>query len=89
MEGTPFSEIKRWFINRYLWSTHRGSLCKEQLENLKLAESIFATMASDFSFDKVDPESFDIILDTPKGKIVLEQLSSGYISYIIVLLGNY
>ncbi len=86
-EGTPFSEIKRWFINRYLWSTHRDSLCKEQLENLKLAESIFATMASDFSFDKVDPESFDIILDTPKGKIVLEQLSSGYISYIIVLLG--
>lgn len=86
-EGTSFSEIKKWFINRYLWSTHSDSLCKEQLENLKLAQEIFATMSLDFSFDKVDPESFDIILNTPKGKIVLEQLSSGYISYVIVLLG--
>lgn len=86
-EGTSFPEIKKWFINRYLWSPHNDSLCKEQLENLELAKEIFATMSRDFSFDKVDPESFDIILNTPKGKIVLEQLSSGYISYVIVLLG--
>lgn len=86
-EGTSFSEIKKWFINRYLWSTHSDSLCKEQLENLELAKEIFTTMSLGFSFDKVDPESFDIILNTPKGKIVLEQLSSGYISYVIVLLG--
>lgn len=86
-EGTSFPEIKKWFINRYLWSPHNDSLCKEQLENLELAQEIFETMSFGFSFDKVDPESFDIILNTPKGKIVLEQLSSGYISYVIVLLG--
>ena len=44
-------------------------------------------MKLNFVFKFVSIISFDIILDTPKGKIVLEQLSSGYISYIIVLLG--
>lgn len=85
--GTDYADIKKWFINRFLWSKHVGELSEEQLENLNAAKSVFSFMAENFSFERIDHESNDIIINTPKGKIVFEQLSAGYISFAIVLLG--
>ena len=85
--GTDYADIKKWFLNRFLWSKHVGELSEEQLENLNAAKSVFSFMAENFSFERIDHESNDIIINTPKGKIVFEQLSAGYISFAIVLLG--
>lgn len=85
--GTNYSDIKKWFINRFLWSKHEGELSEEQLENLNAAKNVFSFMAENFSFERIDHESNDIIINTPKGNIVFEQLSAGYISFTIVLLG--
>lgn len=85
--GTPYKEIKEWLINRYLWSAHEGELSMEQVANLKLALECFNYVNEGFCFKKIDPETNDIIIDTPLGDIVFEQLSSGYISLIILLVG--
>jgi predicted ATP-binding protein involved in virulence len=44
-------------------------------------------MSDNIKFLKIDHETNDILLNTDKGTIVLEQLSSGFLSYILVLLG--
>lgn len=85
--GSNFAEIKKWFINRFLWSGHPGELTPEQMSNLDAAKRVFEIMSDGFSFDKIDHETNDIVLNSPTGKIVFEQLSSGFISFAIILLG--
>lgn len=85
--GANFLDIKKWFINRFLWSKHEGELSLEQMCNLEAAKRVFAIMSDGFSFDKIDHETNDIVLNSPTGKIVFEQLSAGFISFAIILLG--
>lgn len=85
--GSNYAEIKKWFINRFLWSGHPGELTEEQMSNLDAAKQVFEIMSDGFSFDKIDHETNDIVLNSPTGKIVFEQLSSGFISFAIILLG--
>lgn len=85
--GSNYAEIKKWFINRFLWSGHPGELTEEQMSNLDAAKRVFEIMSDGFSFDKIDHETNDIVLNSPTGKIVFEQLSSGFISFAIILLG--
>lgn len=85
--GTNYSDIKKWFLNRFLWSKHERELSEEQLYNLNAAKGVFSYMAQGFDFKRIDHETNDIIINTPKGEIVFEQLSAGYISFAIVLLG--
>lgn len=85
--GTNYLDIKKWFTNRFLWSKHEGELSLEQLCNLEAAKRVFSIMSDGFSFDKIDHETNDIVLNTPMGKIVFEQLSAGFISFAIILLG--
>lgn len=87
INGTNYNEIKQWFVNRYVWSFAPDNLTEQERYNLDIAKESFSFMGEGFRFDKVEHETNDIIIDTPKGKIVFEQLSTGFISFAIVLLG--
>lgn len=86
-DGSNYREIKQWFVNRYVWSNVPGELSQVEIDNLDSAKKVFSLMAEGFSLDRVEHETNDIILNTPKGKIVFEQLSSGFISFAIIFLG--
>lgn len=87
INGINLSDIKNWFVNRYLYSAHEGALTKEQLENLELAKKCFSYLNDGFTFSKVDASSNEIMVSTPSGEIYYEYLSSGFKSIISILFG--
>lgn len=87
LSGSLPDDLKNWFINRFLFSAQPGTLDESQLKNYELAKSCFNILNPKFSFSKVIPNSFDILLQTPTGEIYFEYLSSGYKSCLAVLLG--
>lgn len=87
LSGTLSNDLKQWFVNRHLWSAHDNGLSENQQKNIDLAKSCFSMLNDSISFNKVDPGSYDIMLNTPHGEIFFEYLSSGYKSCLAVLLG--
>jgi len=87
MQGSLPNDLKNWFVNRHLWSAHENHLDKQQIENITLAKECFNILNSQISFSKVNPNSNDIMLNTPNGEIYFEYLSSGYKSCMAVLIG--
>lgn len=87
INGINLSDIKNWFVNRYLYSAHKGALTKEQLENYELAKKCFSYLNDEFTFSKVDASSNEIMISTPSGEIYYEYLSSGFKSIISILFG--
>ncbi len=85
--GVNIHEIKNWFVNRFLYSAHTGSLTDEQLENLELAKSCFSIIDDKFSFNRVMASDNEIMINTPNGEIYYEYLSSGFKSIISILFG--
>lgn len=85
--GVNIHEIKNWFVNRFLYSAHVGSLTDEQLENLELAKSCFKIIDEKFSFNRVLASDNEIMVNTPNGEIYYEYLSSGFKSIISILFG--
>lgn len=85
--GIQISEIKNWFINRFLYSAHSGSLNNEQLYNLELAKRCFSIIDKNFTFSKVEAANNEIMLNTPNGEIYYEYLSSGFKSIISIIFG--
>lgn len=86
-QGVNVHEIKNWFVNRFLYSAHAGSLTDEQLENLELAKSCFRIIDEKFSFNRVMASDNEIMVNTPNGEIYYEYLSSGFKSIISILFG--
>lgn len=86
-KGVNIHEIKNWFVNRFLYSGHSGSLTDEQLENLELAKSCFSIIDDKFSFNRVMASDNEIMVNTPNGEIYYEYLSSGFKSIISILFG--
>lgn len=87
INGININEIKNWFVNRFLYSTHTGSLTNEQLENLELAKSCFSIIDENFSFNRILASDNEIMINTPNGEIYYEYLSSGFKSIISILFG--
>jgi predicted ATP-binding protein involved in virulence len=87
MEGSLPNDLKNWFVNRHLWSAHENHLDEQQIKNITLAKECFNILNSQISFNKVNPNSNDILLNTPNGEIYFEYLSSGYKSCMAVLIG--
>lgn len=87
MQGSLPSDLKNWFVNRHLWSAHPNHLDKQQIKNINLAKECFSILNPSISFSKVNPNSNDIMLNTPNGEIYFEYLSSGYKSCMAVLIG--
>lgn len=87
INGINLTDIKNWFVNRYLYSPHAGALSSEQLKNFELAKKCFSLLNKDFSFSKVNASSNEIMINTPSGEIYYEYLSSGFKSIISILFG--
>lgn len=85
--GVNSTDIKSWLINRKLFSSQEIGLNEIQLENLKLALNILGSLDENIKFSRIIPDTLDIMLNTPKGEIYLEYLSSGYKSCFYILLG--
>ena len=85
--GIAFGDIKNWFVNRYLFSTHRDHLTVQQIANLDLAKRSFTELDPTVCFSKVIPASFDLMVRTPDGEIYFEYLSSGFKSCLCLVLG--
>jgi predicted ATP-binding protein involved in virulence len=88
LKGSNSTDIKQWFIHRYLFShiPERG-LTETQINNYDLAVSCFGKLNETVLFDSVTPDFYDLMLNTPNGKIHFEYLSSGYKSCLAVILG--
>lgn len=87
IQGSLPNDLKNWFVNRHLWSAHANHLDEQQINNINLAKECFTILNSQISFSKVNPNSNDILLNTPNGEIYFEYLSSGYKSCMAVLIG--
>lgn len=87
MSGIHHSSTKSWFINKFVFANVPNSLKPEQIYNFELAKSCFSKLNKDFSFKTVDPDSLDIIVNTPSGDIIYEYLSSGFKSIISIIFG--
>lgn len=88
VQGVRPQDIKKWFIHRYLFShVKQQGLTPTQTSNYKLAISCFGKLNETVLFDSVTPDFYDLMLNTPNGKIHFEYLSSGYKSCLAVILG--
>jgi len=85
--GLILTEVKNWFVNRYLYSAHPEALTTEQLANFELAKSAFSLLNKDFSFSKVEASSNEIMTHSPSGEIYYEYLSSGFKSILSIIFG--
>ena len=87
VDGIHQDDIKRWLVNRYLFSAHPGSLTIRQLQDLEFSKECFSILDPTVEFDKVDAGSFDVYVHTPQGSIPYEYLSSGFRASLAMLLG--
>lgn len=85
--GVDISEVKNWFVNRYLYSAHKGALTEQQMNNLELAKNSFSLLNKEFTFSKVLASSNEIMVNTPNGEIYYEYLSSGFKSCLSIIFG--
>ena len=85
--GVNEKEIKNWFDNRYCFIDKEGSLTENQKKNFSLATEAFGLLDKNVSFKKVIPSTLDIIVNTNRGEIYFEYLSSGYQSCLYIILG--
>ena len=81
------SDIKAWFIHRYLWSAHKDALQNEQMNNLSCGKKIFSVLDPEVSFSRIAMDTNDIMVKTKQGEVYFEYLSSGYKSCVYILLG--
>ena len=86
-QGIQGTSIKSWFVNRWLYSAHKGVLTSTRLQNLEHSKACFSILNSDFSFFKVDAGTNNILIKAPSGEIPFEYLSSGFKSSLTLLLG--
>lgn len=85
--GVNLSEVKSWFVNRYLYSAHAGSLSASRMHNFGQAKNFFSLLNSEFEFSRVDAGTNEIMVNTPAGEIYYEYLSSGFKSCLSILFG--
>lgn len=85
--GIQLDDTKNWFVNRFLYSPHDGSLSSSQIANFELAKRCFSVLNDDFSFSTVHASSNEIMVNTPTGEIYYEYLSSGFKSCLSIMFG--
>ena len=86
-EGIGISDMKGWFVQRCLFSKQEIGISEALLADLNLAKRAFGLLDDTISFYSIDPISSDIILDTYRGQIAFEYLSSGYKMCIYIVIG--
>lgn len=86
-EGVGISDLKDWFINRFVFFDKKGSITEEQKYNFEIAKRAFGLLDTNTSFLTVDSASLDIKLTSTRGDIYFEYLSAGYKTCIYLVLG--
>lgn len=79
-------DIKRWLIQRFIFSKLEDSLDEHKINNLNLCKYVFTLLDNNLSIKTVTPE-LEIVLKDRKNEIYFEMLSDGYKSCIFILLG--
>ncbi|AZF25692.1 AAA family ATPase [Pseudomonas sp. R2-60-08W] len=85
--GVNLTEVKSWFVNRYLYSAHPGALTDIRMHNFERAKTFFSLLNSEYRFSRVDAGTNEIMVNTPTGEIYYEYLSSGFKSCLSILFG--
>lgn len=85
--GISITDMKGWFVNRFLFSNTEGSMTEEQKINFQIAKKCFSIMDPTIEFRTIDSASFDIKLATKEGEIYFEYLSAGYKTCVYIILG--
>jgi predicted ATP-binding protein involved in virulence len=85
-QGVALTDVKNWFVNRYLFSKHENLSCSQKA-NYELARSSFSALSENFTFSRVDPSSLEILVHSPGGEIYYEYLSSGFKSCLSIIFG--
>lgn len=85
--GVEISDLKGWFINRYVFSGKDKSLSREQEHNFELAKHALGLLDPAVRFLTVDGSTLDIMLKTNRGDIYFEYLSDGYKTCFALILG--
>lgn len=85
--GLLLGDIKSWFANRWLFRGERERWPEHKYNNLLAAISAFSLIDKEVELSHVDSSTFDVIVDTPSGKIPFEFLSSGYRATFAIILG--
>lgn len=85
--GVNLTEVKSWFVNRYVYSVHPGALSAQRMYNFEKARTFFSLLNSDYEFSRVDAATNEIMVNTPSGEIYYEYLSSGFKSCLSILFG--
>lgn len=86
-DGVENSDLKGWFINRYVFSNKEKSLSAEQKHNFELAKRALGLLDATVSFLTVDASTLDIKLKTGRGDIFFEYFSAGYKTCFSLVLG--
>lgn len=84
-QGTN-TNIKSWFVNRYVFSNIQNSLNEIQIVNFELSKKVFHLLDNSLSIRTVKPD-YEIVLKSKDIEIFFEMLSDGYKSCIYILLG--
>lgn len=87
INGIEAKDIKGWFVNRSLFSTHQNSLPDQYIQNYGLSKNVFGLLDKTVSFKSIDSATLDIVLETSNGDVYFEYLSSGYKTCIYIILG--
>lgn len=85
--GLQLFDTKNWFVNRFMFFPHKGSLNGAQIANFELAKECFSVLNPDFTFHTVDASTNEILINTPTGILYYEYLSSGFKSCLSIMFG--
>ncbi|MGR6764620.1 AAA family ATPase [Paenibacillus polymyxa] len=86
VNGMSPHSIKTWFSNRVLFEP-QGNLSEAELFNLVLAKKCFSLLDPSVTYSHIDHSTLDTMVDTSRGRIYFEYLSSGFKSTLFILLG--
>ncbi|MBW4083545.1 AAA family ATPase [Paenibacillus sp. S150] len=86
LEGIRSESIKSWFTNRMVFKS-MGNLTDSEIYNLDLATQCFSLLDENVTYSAIEHTNFEVMVNTPRGEILFEYLSSGFKSALFILLG--
>ncbi|MEK4196121.1 AAA family ATPase [Paenibacillus sp. FSL L8-0323] len=86
VRGVQSETIKTWFINRAAFIS-QGRFTEAEVHNFEIAKRFFSMLDSDVKYSHIAHDTIDIIIETTRGEVYLEYLSSGFKSCVYIVLG--
>lgn len=86
LDGIRSDSIKSWLTNRIVFEA-MGNLSESERHNLDLARKCFTLLDENVTYSAIEHTNFEIMVNTLRGEILFEYLSSGFKSALFILLG--